>query len=353
MSDTDQQVGSVVAEPVPMNPSDGIPQQSSADILLQKAVDKGLSVETMERLVALRKELRAEQAKEAYDDAMAKMQGEIPVIEKTKKVYNKPPNDKTVRYCYAPLDSIVSQVKPFLAKFGFSYSITTDQSDPKMVVAICTVKHKMGHSEVSSFAIPIDNASAMSAPQRFAAALSFAKRYAFSNAFGIMTCDDDTDANIDEDEIIVVTSKASEGPRPQLVVPQKVIEPKQGLGGKYVIKDPEAPASPAQIAAVTHARSKYGMTEEAFLLAYGITEMKQLKKGQASKLIDEFKKRVADGERWSDPSLPTIQIDDENVFDDTNIDMTKPPASSVHTGEVVDAPMKAAVSQVASNMASG
>ena len=40
----------------------------------------------------------------------------------------------------------------------------------------------------------------MSAPQKFASAMTFAKRYAFCNAFGILTSDEDVDANGSEDE---------------------------------------------------------------------------------------------------------------------------------------------------------
>ena len=37
----------------------------------------------------------------------------------------------------------------------------------------------------------------MNAPQQTAATMTYAKRYAFCNAFGIMTGDEDTDAVID------------------------------------------------------------------------------------------------------------------------------------------------------------
>jgi hypothetical protein len=40
----------------------------------------------MERFFNLRKEVRAEQAKEAFVEAMSEFQGECPIIDKTKKV---------------------------------------------------------------------------------------------------------------------------------------------------------------------------------------------------------------------------------------------------------------------------
>ena len=49
-----------------------IPQQYefSAEELISQAIDKGVSVETMEKLLAMRKELKNEWAKEQFDKAM-------------------------------------------------------------------------------------------------------------------------------------------------------------------------------------------------------------------------------------------------------------------------------------------
>jgi hypothetical protein len=58
-----------------------------------------------------------------------------------------------------------------------------------------TAKHTSGHSEVTCVELPLGNETRiMSQTQVEAAALTFAKRYAFCNAFGILTGDEDTDA---------------------------------------------------------------------------------------------------------------------------------------------------------------
>ncbi len=163
----------------------------SPENLIKQAIDKGVPVETMERLLAMRRELKAEAAKESYDRALAEFQAECPAISKTKQVNNK---DGTKRYSFAALDSIIKQVKPLLKKHGFSYKIDAVVED-KWVTAICKTTHEFGHSESSSFKIPVDPEAFMTAPQKFASALTFAKRYAFCDAFGIMTQDEDDDAN--------------------------------------------------------------------------------------------------------------------------------------------------------------
>lgn len=163
----------------------------SPETLISQAIDKNLPVETMEKLLMMRKELRAEFAKEEFDAAMSKFQAECPTIEKTK---DGPIIGGKAAYKYAPIEAIVEQVKNPLEKNGFSYSIQTNMAADRVKVT-CVVKHKLGHSETSDMEVPLgDKNKLMSAPQHTAAAMTYAKRYAFCNAFGIMTGDEDTDA---------------------------------------------------------------------------------------------------------------------------------------------------------------
>ena len=164
----------------------------SVEQFISSAIETKVPVETMERLFALRKEVKAEAAKEAFIVAMSTFQAKCPIIKKNKDVLNK--DKSTLRYSYASLDSIVSQVKEILGANGLSYS-TQVKNETGFLTAICTVTHILGHSESSDFKIPIDTEGFMTAPQKYASALTFAKRYAFCNALGILTGEDDADAN--------------------------------------------------------------------------------------------------------------------------------------------------------------
>lgn len=165
-------------------------ESSSVESFISKAIEQNLPVETMERLLAMRKDLKAEHAKEAFIASMAKFQSECPVITKDTIVKDKYGKE---RYRYAALDSIVKQVKEPLGRNGFSYTIDVKNAD-SVITAMCKITHILGHSEVSSFEAPIDKDAYMSAPQKYGAASTFAKRYAFQNALGILTGDEDTNA---------------------------------------------------------------------------------------------------------------------------------------------------------------
>ncbi len=159
--------------------------------LITQAIDKGTGVETMERLLAMFERVKATQAKEEFDKAMAKFQSECPVISKTKEVKTK---NGTVAYRYAPIDSIVEQVKVPLQQNGFSYTTSMELMPAGVKVAV-KVTHVGGHSEVTPMEVPLGNKTdIMSQSQVVAAATTFAKRYAFCNALGILTGDEDNDA---------------------------------------------------------------------------------------------------------------------------------------------------------------
>lgn len=169
-----------------------IPEQGqlavrSPDQLMALAIQHGASPETMEKLLALHKEMKAMAAKEAFDKAMADFQSECPVIVKKK-------SGAKDAYKYAPIDAIISQTKDLLLKFGFSYTFTSS-IEQGWLRAVCKVTHAQGHSQESEFKCPVDTKNPMmTEPQRYGGAMTFARRYSFTNAFGIVTADEDTDA---------------------------------------------------------------------------------------------------------------------------------------------------------------
>lgn len=192
MKPENQQLQVVSAEPQaltkPSNPFSGV----DINALLEKAVDGKSAVEVLERLQVMRREMRQEMAEEAFDRALSAFQAECPVIQKGKTV-----NDTGGRslYSYAPMEHIVNEVKPLLQRHGFNYTLDTDvESKDGWVIAKCLVTHELGAKRTSTAKFPLGAGTrAMSTTQIFAAALTFASRRVFCNAFGIITGDEDQD----------------------------------------------------------------------------------------------------------------------------------------------------------------
>jgi len=154
--------------------------------LFRLALTEKATPEALERVYQLYQTMEKDKAKKAFDRAMADFQSECPIIVKRKAGAKN-------AYRYAPLDDIVAQTRDLIRKHGFSFRITAECG--KDIKAIVTITHCAGHSITSEFAVPVDSKNPMmSDPQRVGGAITFAKRYAFCNGFGILTADEDIDA---------------------------------------------------------------------------------------------------------------------------------------------------------------
>lgn len=162
---------------------------TSGDDLLMAAVHKGADVETLERLMALRERMQAEQAQRAYYDALAAFQAECPAIDRRKGI---PDRDGNVKYRYAPLDDIQAQVRELLRTHGFSYRFDTTPVEGGMQVA-CIATHREGHTERSVWVVPRVDVPKANAAQNSSASMTYGMRRTFCNVFGILTADTDTD----------------------------------------------------------------------------------------------------------------------------------------------------------------
>jgi hypothetical protein len=241
----------------------------------------------MERLLAMRRELKAEWAKEEFDRAMSAFQADCPTIEKTKGVKTK---SGIVAYKYAPIESIVSQVKAFLKKHGFSYLTNMELIENgtiKVRVAI-KVTHSGGHSAITAMTVPLGNKTdMMSQTQVVASAQTFAKRYAFCNAFGILTGEEDNDAHTE-----------AESPKTQ---PYK--EDKPAYNGNDRI-------SFRQANFIRDLLKQKGYTEKDLLTKYKIAGMAQLTSTRASQIVENLQRL---------PSLDESDMEAEAIANDAAV----------------------------------
>jgi hypothetical protein len=269
---------------------------TSAEQLISQAINKGVTPENMEKLLSMRRELKKEWAKEQYDLAMADFQSACPVIKKTKIVKNK---DGSVRYKFAPIDSIVLQIGSLLKKNGFSYSIDSRTVDNGLTI-YCKVTHQAGHSEVSEFTVPIDKGAFMNEAQKVASASTFAKRYAFCNAFGILTGDEDDDS-------VASGEMYRNGETTQ---PGSFSEAKGD--SKVWVKDPNAPASDKQIWMINKLLEETQLSNDWLEKKAG--RLGDMKKGVASQVIEQLqKKKEKMGEQVKE-DIPTIDAETGEVI---------------------------------------
>lgn len=171
--------------PAPPNPEDPVG-------LFALAIQSKAGADTLERVMAVRRELRAERAQEAFETALSAFQSECPTIVKSKGV---PTSSGKLAYHYAPLEQIEQVIRPFESRHGFNHTFDTDTASAAgWVIAVCRVTHRSGHSRTSTVKLPLAaKTPMMSDTQAYAAALTFGNRRALCNAFGLVIAGEDLD----------------------------------------------------------------------------------------------------------------------------------------------------------------
>src|SRR5262249_24665447 len=170
-----------------------VPAAVDPETLLAKAIEHNVSIDALERLLALRERLAGERARTAFFGALAGFPGEWPIIPKPDSATIVTKSGARYTYRYTSLDDIVRVTAPLLAARGLATRVET-AIDAGQLCATCVVHHVGGHSEASTFRVPIATGDRMNPAQQVASAATFARRYCYCNALGILTGDEDDDA---------------------------------------------------------------------------------------------------------------------------------------------------------------
>lgn len=155
--------------------------------LLQVAVQRGDSIETLKELKNLALEMQAFQAKQAFNVAFASFKAEAVKIVKGTKVLAGPLEGKY----YANLSDIVEAVTPALSKHGLaiSWKLTKDEKDWMEVT--CTLRHADGHSESVSMGGAPDVGAGRNAIQARGSTKTYLEKYTATGILGLAAADDD------------------------------------------------------------------------------------------------------------------------------------------------------------------
>lgn len=166
-------------------------QTTTPASLLSQAIDKGLGVAELEKLVALQERWEATQARKAFFSAFTMFQSETPDIRKNKAVRFELKTGGTTDYSYAPLADITRQIGPVLKKHDLSYRWEIQDKDQIQVT--CLVSHIDGHTERTTMTAPADTTGSKNAIQARGSAIEYMKRYTLIGALGLSTADSDID----------------------------------------------------------------------------------------------------------------------------------------------------------------
>lgn len=149
--------------------------------MLKRASDSGASLETLDRLMALQERWEANEARKAFNEAVAAAKASIPPIVRNREGHN--------AKRYVDFAAIARVVDPILASHGLSYRFRTTQGDKINVT--CVLAHRAGHFEETTLAGPADTSGNKNAIQSIGSTLTYLQRYSLVQMLGLAAADDD------------------------------------------------------------------------------------------------------------------------------------------------------------------
>lgn len=149
--------------------------------MLGNAIERGADPALLEKLMALSERWEANQARKAFDAAMAEAKAHMGVVQKTTKGnYG----------LYADFASVARLVDPVLSEHGLSYRFKVNQNDKGMQVT-CVVRHRDGHAEETTLFSPVDTSGSKNAVQQIGSTQTYLQRYTLMAALGLAASKDD------------------------------------------------------------------------------------------------------------------------------------------------------------------
>lgn len=154
---------------------------------------RGTDVATIKEMLAIGREMEADQARRAFDAALSAAKAEIPPILKNRTVDFTSPKGRT-HYRHEDLGEIARTVDPILARHGLSYRFRTEQENGAVKVT-CIVAHRDGHAEENALSGSRDETGNKNSIQQVGSTITYLQRYTLKAALGLAATDDDDGAS--------------------------------------------------------------------------------------------------------------------------------------------------------------
>lgn len=160
--------------------------------MLASALERGHDPEKLDKLFTLAERYEANEARKAFAAALSDFQADVPPIVESKLATVTMQSGGSYTYSYADLDIIMRAIRPLLGKHGLSVRYDAEVSDDgRRIKSTCYVMHRDGHTETTTFVVPLDEGMKVNDSQKMGSANSYACRYNVINALGLTTGEDD------------------------------------------------------------------------------------------------------------------------------------------------------------------
>lgn len=159
--------------------------------LLEIALEKGASIDQLEKLIELKNREEDRQCKKDFDFHFSEMQGDYKPAYKNMDVQNKEKTKTLYKFC--PIENILEVYQPIISKHNFTYRWDEETISESVKRVFCIVSG-YGHEVKSYVDIPIMPGTLFTnSIQQVGVSSSYGRRYSFINAFGVVIKGEDDD----------------------------------------------------------------------------------------------------------------------------------------------------------------
>jgi hypothetical protein len=152
------------------------------------AMERG-DLEQVAKFMDLQERWEANEARKAYNIAVANFKAEAVTIIRARETTDGPLKGRK----YAELYSIVNAVTPALSKHGLSTSWKLSKDEKDWIEVTCTLRHVAGHSESVSMGGAPDTGPGRNAIQSRASTVTYLEKYTIKAILGVSDQGDDND----------------------------------------------------------------------------------------------------------------------------------------------------------------
>lgn len=167
-----------------------VPSPATPMAMISLAIERGANMDVIEKMMGLQERWEANEARKAFDEAIAAAKAEIPPIIKGRTVdYGE--GAKRTTYKHEDLAGIAKIVDPILSMHGLSYRyrVTSDLNQPIRVT--CIIAHRLGHSEETTLTAGADSSGSKNSIQAIGSTITYLQRYTLKAALGLAAAADD------------------------------------------------------------------------------------------------------------------------------------------------------------------
>lgn len=175
------------AQPVLFRPVDPM-----AEMIREVVLNPQVDVAKLEAVLAMKDRLDSQEARRAFDRAVAAAKASIPPIVKNRLVhFESERGGKVTTYRHEDLAEIARTVDPILAEQGLSYRFRTEQGEGGRVTVACVLSHRDGYYEETSLGASPDTSGSKNNFQAIGSAVTYLQRYTLKAALGLSASSDD------------------------------------------------------------------------------------------------------------------------------------------------------------------